>query len=130
MYLLVKTVWTRHILLVVNTYNGEVNSMFLNNMILHNFRCFEDFKIEFHPNLTVIVGSNGAGKTSILEGAAIAMSSLFVKMDDLKGRNIEKAQVHLKSFSPEAQKIYRDNILLKYQLLLIFLIMIFLGKGV
>ena len=57
--------------------------MFLTNLKLHNFRCFENLEINFHPHLTVIVGSNGAGKTSILEGAAIALSSMFVKMDGL-----------------------------------------------
>ena len=73
--------------------------MFLTNLKLHNFRCFENLEINFHPHLTVIVGSNGAGKTSILEGAAIALSSMFVKMDGLNSRKIEKTQAHLKLFS-------------------------------
>lgn len=73
--------------------------MFLTNLKLHNFRCFENLEINFHPHLTVIVGSNGAGKTSVLEGAAIALSSMFVKMDGLNSRKIEKTQAHLKSFS-------------------------------
>lgn len=82
----------------------EVNSMFLTNLKLHNFRSFENLEIDFHPHLTVIVGSNGAGKTSILEGAAIALSSMFVKMDGLTGRKIEKTQAHLKSYSVGSTK--------------------------
>lgn len=78
--------------------------MFLTNLKLHNFRCFENIDIDFHPQLTVIVGANGAGKTSILEGAAIALSSMFVKMDGLSGRKIEKTQAHLKSFSVGSTK--------------------------
>ena len=45
------------------------------------------------------MGANGSGKTSILEGAAIAMSTLFVKMDRLSGRSIDKSLAHLKAFS-------------------------------
>lgn len=78
--------------------------MKLEKLNLHNFRCFEDIEVVFDPNLTVIVGANGAGKTSILEGAAIAISSLFVKMDGLTGKKIEKDQVHLKSYTVGSTK--------------------------
>lgn len=78
--------------------------MYLKKLALHNFRCFEDVEINFHKNLTLIVGANGAGKTSIMEGAAIAMSSLFVKMDGLSGRTIDKSQAHLKAFSTGSVK--------------------------
>ena len=73
--------------------------MYLQKLTLHNFKCFENLELEFHPNLTVIVGANGSGKTSVLEAAAIAVSTLFVKMDRLSGRSIDKIQAHLKAFS-------------------------------
>lgn len=73
--------------------------MYLQSLKLHNFRCFEDIEFEFHKKLTVIVGANGAGKTSILEGSAIAISSMFVKMDGLKAQSIVREQAHLKSYS-------------------------------
>ena len=47
----------------------------------------------------MIVGENGSGKTSILEGTALALSTVFVKMDGLSGQKIDKGQVHLKAFS-------------------------------
>ena len=40
--------------------------MFLNSIELHNFRCFENLEVNFNNRLSVIVGVNGAGKTSIL----------------------------------------------------------------
>ena len=52
--------------------------MYLKSLELHNFRAFEDLKIDFHENLTVIIGANGAGKSTIMEGIAIALSSMFV----------------------------------------------------
>ena len=73
--------------------------MYLEQLRLHNFRCFEDLNLEFHHQLTVLVGNNGAGKTAIMEGAAVAAGTLFVPMDNLYGRKITRADAHLKSFA-------------------------------
>lgn len=73
--------------------------MYIQKLTLQNFKCFDNIDMEFHPNLTVIVGENGSGKTSIMEGAAIAVSTMFVKMDGLSARSIDKSQAHLKAFS-------------------------------
>lgn len=40
--------------------------MFLKSMKLHNFRCFSDLDVTFNNRLTVVVGSNGAGKSTVL----------------------------------------------------------------
>ena len=42
-------------------------SLFLQELQLQHFRCFEDKKIIFNAPITVITGNNGAGKTSIVE---------------------------------------------------------------
>ncbi len=41
--------------------------MFLRELELQNFRCFEDKKISFSKQITFITGTNGIGKTSLLE---------------------------------------------------------------
>ena len=41
--------------------------MFLRELELQNFRCFEDKKICFTKQITFITGTNGIGKTSLLE---------------------------------------------------------------
>lgn len=41
--------------------------MKLEQLLLQNFRGFENFTMTFHPKLTVIAGVNGSGKTSILD---------------------------------------------------------------
>lgn len=78
--------------------------MYIRELTLQNFRGFDNIKVIFHPNLTVIVGANGSGKTSIMEGAAIAISTIFVKMDGVSGRGIDKSQAHLKAFSVGSTK--------------------------
>ena len=78
--------------------------MYIQELMLQNFRCFDNIELEFHPELTILVGANGSGKTSIIEGAAIAISTMFVKMDGCSGRSIDKSQAHLKSYSVGSTK--------------------------
>lgn len=49
----------------------------LKHLELENFRCFAKLKIEFDPQITVLVAQNGAGKTTVLDAIAIAFG-LFV----------------------------------------------------
>jgi len=50
-------------------------------MTLENFRCFERLEIDFHESLTVLVGTNGAGKTAILDAIAIMLSTALRKFE-------------------------------------------------
>ncbi len=38
-----------------------------------NFRCFEEARLDLHPETTVLVGQNAQGKTSLLEAACLLM---------------------------------------------------------
>lgn len=49
--------------------------MKLKNIELHNFRHFEEFKLEFgNSNVNAIIGINGTGKTSILDSIAMCLT--------------------------------------------------------
>lgn len=72
--------------------------MHLNRLQFKNYRLFTDLEIPLHDKLTVLVGGNGAGKTSVLEGAAIAIGTLFTKLDSVSGISIAKTDAHLKSY--------------------------------
>lgn len=49
----------------------------IDRLTLSNFRCFEKFTVDLHPDLTVLVAENGQGKTAVLEAIRIALG-LFV----------------------------------------------------
>lgn len=51
--------------------------MRLKKVTLKNFRCFESLELELHPRLTVLVAENGGGKTAILDGIAVGISSVL-----------------------------------------------------
>lgn len=72
--------------------------MNLKQLVLHNFRCFEELKVEFHDRLTVIVGANGAGKTTVLEAAAVAVGTLLYYFDGIKSKAIYKRDAHNKYY--------------------------------
>jgi DNA replication and repair protein RecF len=43
----------------------------LRNLSIRDFRCFARFEIDFHPDITCIVGANALGKTSLLEAVVV-----------------------------------------------------------
>ena len=72
--------------------------MILKSLSLKNFRCFEKFNINFHDELTVIVGVNGSGKSTVLEAATIAAGTLTAAMDGMANYSIKKEDAHFKYF--------------------------------
>ena len=48
--------------------------MKMTSLTIKNFRCFENIKIDFDKKLTVLVGKNGSGKTSVLDVIAVLFS--------------------------------------------------------
>ena len=56
--------------------------MRLERIALQNYRRFEEFEIDLHPELTIIAARNGQGKTTVLEAIAAALGP-FVGAFDL-----------------------------------------------
>ncbi|MEX5569866.1 MULTISPECIES: AAA family ATPase [Pseudomonas syringae group] len=47
--------------------------MRLDRLHLQNFRCYEDAHFDFQPGFNLVVGVNGSGKTSLLQGVAACL---------------------------------------------------------
>ena len=62
--------------------------MQLQRLELKNFRGFAERSITFHPNFNVLIGTNGTGKTSVLEGAAVALGAWLQGFPGSDTRNI------------------------------------------
>lgn len=73
--------------------------MFLKSIILHNFRCFSDIEVKFNNRLTVVVGNNGDGKSTILEAATIAAGTFSSAMDGLTSYGIKKEDAHYRYYN-------------------------------
>lgn len=63
--------------------------MYLEKLKIHNFRRFEDLTIDFHPRMTVIVGANGIGKTTVLEATAVTVGTFFNPFGNLSSTGFE-----------------------------------------
>jgi len=51
--------------------------MIVDKLILKNFRKYEKLEIDFNNNLTVLVGRNGTGKTTIIDAISKVLSVLY-----------------------------------------------------
>lgn len=62
--------------------------MKLEKLTFENFRCFEKYQLKFKTGVNLLFGANGSGKTTILRGIKVAMSSFFSGFSDANTRFI------------------------------------------
>lgn len=56
--------------------------MLISKIIIKNFKSFEDFELDFNSNLSIIVGDNEVGKSTLLEAINLALTG------KINGKNI------------------------------------------
>lgn len=61
-------------------------NMKIRKITLKNFRGHQNTEMCFDENLTVVVGANGSGKSSILDGISICLSWIIARMKNPKGQ--------------------------------------------
>ncbi|HHC6785138.1 TPA: retron Ec78 anti-phage system effector ATPase PtuA [Vibrio parahaemolyticus] len=87
--------------------------LFLSSMHLTDFRRFTDLDISFDDKITVLIGANGAGKTSVADAIAKTLSWLNNNLEktDVVGRPVTESDIHVDSreFSEVATKFKFDN---------------------
>lgn len=67
--------------------------MNINKLHLENFRNFEVIDFDFPTNFTVVIGENGRGKSSVLQGLRVAAATFFLGIDEADRYHIQKEDV-------------------------------------
>ncbi|MCP4699355.1 MAG: AAA family ATPase [Gammaproteobacteria bacterium] len=67
--------------------------MKIHELYLKNYRCFDEFQIDFDPRLTVIVAENGAGKTAILDAIKVAFGTFIGGFDTAPRKDFANSDI-------------------------------------
>lgn len=67
--------------------------MYLKKIHIKNYKAIKELDIELKPGVNLLIGDNGAGKTSVLEGIAVALGGMFVNVAGVSTKNIIKEDV-------------------------------------
>lgn len=54
----------------------------MRNVVIKNFRCYENKSIEFRSGINLLIGDNSVGKTSLLRACNLVMNSFFSGYSD------------------------------------------------
>lgn len=87
--------------------------MRIKRLELQNFKKYAQQSFDLHPQFTLLVGENGAGKTTILDALAVAMAVWLVRPPDSEvrnsGRKILRAEIRLDSKLEGDRIQFREN---------------------
>lgn len=72
--------------------------MKIEKLRIKNFRCYEDIELELKEDYTVLVGINGAGKTTVLDAISIALGGYISNFDGMGIYGINKSDSHYKMY--------------------------------
>lgn len=65
------------------------------NIRLTNFRCFDEFSVDFDPRLTVLIARNGRGKSTLLDAVALALGPFLTRLPGIKGLSFKKTDFRI-----------------------------------
>lgn len=90
--------------------------MYINKIHIQNYRNFDNFTMEFHQGLNVIIGANNSGKTGLLYAINLLKSPSDVSVDDFNKNNLQKYQELYTEAAPSIiieynirHRIYEDD---------------------
>jgi len=62
--------------------------MYIRKIHIQNYRVFNDFTMEFHKGLNVIIGANNSGKTGLLYAVKLLRSPADISINDFNKNNL------------------------------------------
>jgi predicted ATP-binding protein involved in virulence len=79
--------------------------MKINTIEIQNFKGFEYKEFSFNPNMTVLIGDNGTGKTTILDALSFVLGTFFIGVDGVPNRSLKQSEKRRVIVSPESFEI-------------------------
>lgn len=67
--------------------------MFIKELEINNFRSKKYLTLELGKRLTLLVGENGSGKTTVLDAISIGLSAILFYLPDVKGITIKRSDI-------------------------------------
>lgn len=67
----------------------------VDHLVLTNFRGFEQSRVSFNPGMNVLIGQNGAGKTSLLDALATGLAGVIRPFNPNVGGNFSGSSLPL-----------------------------------
>lgn len=105
--------------------------MYIKNVKIKNFRCFDDISLEFKQGFNLVKGINGKGKTTMLEALAIGLNSfpecinkesfsMSISDDDIREQynSYRKGPYSCNRFYPveiDVEAVFGDGIIAKHK---------------
>jgi predicted ATP-binding protein involved in virulence len=83
--------------------------MRLKRISIENFRCFKQYEVNFTSGITVFIGKNGAGKTSLLHAIRYGLSVFFSNDSSMGDDLLISGNPDLKIISTSPTDFYRDK---------------------
>lgn len=67
--------------------------MKIDKLTLNNFRSFEELSVNAGNRLTLLIGENGKGKSTILDGIAVALGAVLTSLPGVTGISFKKTDL-------------------------------------
>lgn len=83
--------------------------MYIQKIHIKNYRNFNDFEIEFHEGLNVIVGANNSGKTGLLSAIYLLNLPSNISIDDFNKNNLVQFKTLYNEDAPKIEITYFIN---------------------
>lgn len=84
--------------------------MYLKKILIQNFKGIENISLEFKKGINLLIGDNGAGKTSVLSAVVVALGDFFQGISGVKSKGIVKDDIRIVT-----QKLTEDSHAIQYQ---------------
>ncbi|MDR0895177.1 MAG: AAA family ATPase [Prevotellaceae bacterium] len=78
-------------------------------LVVDNFRCFEHFEIDFARDVSIIIGKNGAGKTSLIKSIVYSLYFMFTSDRSSGNDFLAAGNPDLTMKSPDFSEFYRNS---------------------